>query len=635
MCRRALAIGSETYGLKGVHRDVGLMAGALEKHGFDVETRVERDATRAGILDAYRGLIDRTESGDAVVLYYSGHGGFARNMEAGVDPTLPHTHQFLVPTDMPETTETDFRGILDLELSQLQAALTAKTRNVVFIADCCHASRMSRDLGMVPRALPKAWSRGVGGHIRALRAKDGDDLRDVESNPDAVRLAAAGIHQCAHEYDSAGHGRIGMFTEALIAALDQARDQQMTWTMVGRWIREQVLARISVQRPEIEGPVDRLLFETREARRSGALVFFYDPIPTDLSRPPSPAQTFVRGGKLAGVQVGNVYGLMPPGASAVDPQRLLGTATVTEVLGGVSRVKLDCSGWTPHGAMAFPQKEAVPPRPVRVERALVRGLLMDAGFAASPHLRFADETSDELPMGSVTLRGGLLGVENEIGVPVTTPVASPLRAVKLLENMARARALRGLESGRGPYALDQPFDLEWGRAVNGVKAPLAGEDAVIHQGDRIFAEVVNRGRKRLYVNIIDIGATYNIVVLNRSQLSGVPIEPGEAYCLGRRAYGGLRGCCIGWPQAAPADGVARPETLVVIVSDQPQDLTMVETGFAHRDFGLSSLQRLMGSVQSAAKRDIMLEEAETADVRFALRFVEFDLHPDPRPASKP
>ena len=79
MRRRALLIGSQTGGLRGVHADVEVMADTLNGLGFSATELTETPASYGGIVDAYRGLIEDTAAEDAVVVYYSGHGGRCRN----------------------------------------------------------------------------------------------------------------------------------------------------------------------------------------------------------------------------------------------------------------------------------------------------------------------------------------------------------------------------------------------------------------------------------------------------------------------------------------------------------------------------------------------------------------------------
>ena len=152
MTKRALLIGSQTYGLTGVNGDVALMAETFAARGFDVAVHLEEAATRAAILDAYEKLIADTPSGstEPVVIYYSGHGGrtpldgWEERQRTG---ERSHLH-YIVPFDMAATSESDFRGVLAEELSALQARLTERTANVTTILDCCHSGTMSRDPSM-------------------------------------------------------------------------------------------------------------------------------------------------------------------------------------------------------------------------------------------------------------------------------------------------------------------------------------------------------------------------------------------------------------------------------------------------------------------------------------------------------
>src|SRR5277367_1020841 len=161
--KKALLIASPFRGLQGPTNDVDKMDKALRGIGFETSQCSGSDATRAGILQAWQQLIDDICLDDAVVVYYSGHGGLVasaeptdRSFEVPNLPT-PWRYQFLVPMDFGdfddadsdeedgEDGETSFRGILDLELSTLVCATTARTPNLTLILDCCYAGRMARD----------------------------------------------------------------------------------------------------------------------------------------------------------------------------------------------------------------------------------------------------------------------------------------------------------------------------------------------------------------------------------------------------------------------------------------------------------------------------------------------------------
>ena len=142
MNRRALLIGSETGSLRGVHRDVNVMAETLNGFEFDVAIAIEGDATAAGIRGSYGELIEDSKPDDAVVVYYSGHGGRSRNPGPSQDDSLPAHLQYIVPTDIDDRSHDRFNGVLAEELSAMQRELTGRTPNVTTIIDCCHSARM-------------------------------------------------------------------------------------------------------------------------------------------------------------------------------------------------------------------------------------------------------------------------------------------------------------------------------------------------------------------------------------------------------------------------------------------------------------------------------------------------------------
>src|SRR4051812_27249943 len=102
------------------------MAQTLGAAGFSTRTLTGSQAARAGILAAYRELVEESADGDAALVYYSGHGGRFRNRFADEDPDAPPYVQFIVPTDYENAPDRAFRGILAEELALLQRALTER-----------------------------------------------------------------------------------------------------------------------------------------------------------------------------------------------------------------------------------------------------------------------------------------------------------------------------------------------------------------------------------------------------------------------------------------------------------------------------------------------------------------------------
>jgi Caspase domain len=271
MAARAVVIGSEIEGLTGVGRDLDLVAELLSDRGFEIRRHEKGTATRDAIGLALRELAADTRPGDAVAVYYSGHGGRALDTEPPLAGGL-QAAQFIAPYDYPDTTADDFRGITALELSVHMAALSERTSNVTVLLDCCYSSRMARHLDLVPKAIPHTTYVDVAAHLARVGI---DELarglgRNVEGNPDVVRLVAAGPAQQAFEYQGPD-GQVGLFTEALHRLLTAAGDTPLTWAAVARELRKWVQVLAPNQRPEAEGPASRLLFTTDVRSLTGVL----------------------------------------------------------------------------------------------------------------------------------------------------------------------------------------------------------------------------------------------------------------------------------------------------------------------------------------------------------------------------
>ncbi len=615
--RKALLIGSQTFGLKGVNHDLDLMERTLGELDFTPIRRGGETATREGILEGWRRLIREAQPEDAIVIYYAGHGGRAPNPDWKKGSSEPRHLQFIVPTDMERNAEAEFRGILNLELSLLLASLTARCGNVAVLLDCCHAARLVRGARGRPRALAQEWREGIGSHLARIKSEIGTDLRHIESNPHAVRLAAAGAHQSA--FEDPGESLGGYFTEALAEGLAQVKTTPVSWEILGRWVREQVLIMEPRQRPELEGPVERLLFQKEEEASSemratpkSGLTFFCDGPKADL---PS-----LRGGRLHGVAVGNRYALLELGQAG--DKRRVATAEVTRVLGGVSRVRIE--GDMPRdGATAQPLRELFPKRTVRLEAGVPEKLF--ELITRSPLLEVAPSSSRSFMARVAPSEGGVCIFE-QTDAPLTYPTKRLAVILENLTRMAHASTLRELRAPL-PSRLQPLFGLEWGTVEAGgrklLKRSLSGSFQV---GDRIFVSLSNRGSTHLYANLYDIGISRKVTLLNDSARSGHELQPRETWCFGYRVADGLRGIPLSWPPRVPATH-PRLETLVAILSDRPLDLTVLENRGVKRQGGyaLSSLEKTLRARCLGGTRS--QESGQGEDIRYAIRHLDIELWP--------
>ena len=340
------------------------MVATLERRGFEVRRHIDGDATRSGIIAAYERLIAETPVGstEPVVVYYSGHGG--RNQlddaeERARRGAATHLH-FIVPFDMDSSSESDFRGILAQELSDLQRRLTERTSNVTTILDCCHSGTMSRDPSIMPKAVSRGFSvQGARSWLDEFEARQRTAPAAFDtSNQLAVRVVACDPSQSAYERTGADGRRHGALTEQLAAALEGLGERPVSWSVIGERIRRSIATTLPMQRPEIEGPADRVVFSLRSRTWTRAL-------PVTVSG----GTATIEAARLLGVSQGDTYSLV------AEDETKIGAATVARVEG--DRAELEATEGSVATAVSAVPTRTHDAQPVRLDVAGAVAELVD------------------------------------------------------------------------------------------------------------------------------------------------------------------------------------------------------------------------------------------------------------------
>lgn len=645
MAKHALVVGSKTAGLEGPIGDAERMAAALDELGFKVDLRTTADdASRDGILKGYERLIQNiANKDDAAVFYYSGHGVRVQPSDdraGSAPPGVPRTFQALVPTDFERSTADEFLGILDVELSVLLARLTDRTHNVTVILDCCHSAAMSRDGAMGrdvvrPKALLRPCHVDLESHLTRLQASGlATDRLAATGNPHAVRLVAAGQSESAYER-YVDNVAVGTFTESLLLRMRDARGQRVTWDTLGRAVRERVLSIHATQRADIEGPRRRYLFKTEEAPSNGAVAILAGS---------QPRTGLLRAGHLHGVHKGDQYAVLPNATD--DMARRIATATVTAAGTTESTASLQLVPPTaelPLGAQAVRIVSAAPRRAVQlVAEGAERDAITRAILATERFVLAGEDEDCTAILATVKLEGGMLQLLYPSGVPVVPaskwPGDSLDRLVTNLRMLTAAQSLRELESEPGQLP-DTAIEVTWGRVENGDPRELLTSGETLSVGERLFVRITNQHprKQKLYVSVFDIGVAQRIQLLTHAWPAGYELEHKESFTLGEDASGKLVGLKLGWSSAIPEDMV-RAESLVLIVTERPCDLTAVETPGAKslwRSGGATRgapterrLQQLVRQFQYGVTRDIGRDATEEIEGHL-VRHIGFELSPWP------
>jgi Caspase domain len=136
---------SKVSNLDGCINDLNAMKAFVktnyEKLSPNIKTLTNAQATREGIIKAFDShLIKKAQPGDTVLLFYAGHGSFAKTAEAFVpfDPKAQDETMVCYDSRLPGK-----HDLADKELAVLLSRIAAGV-HVVVVVDACHSASITR-----------------------------------------------------------------------------------------------------------------------------------------------------------------------------------------------------------------------------------------------------------------------------------------------------------------------------------------------------------------------------------------------------------------------------------------------------------------------------------------------------------
>jgi hypothetical protein len=637
--KRALLIASPYGGLRGPVNDGEKMAAVLEKLGFEIRKCYGDDATHAGIWRAWETLIEDTTVDDAVVVYYSGHGGLVTS-QIHPDPekhaeseATPWRYQFLVPVDFDETEPDDFRGITEVEISYLLKETTNRTHNVTVILDCCHAGRMAREPSFGGQATPKSLLNvqycDVERNIkkiarRKVNAPGGEEY--LEGNPHAVRIAAAAVFETAWEYPDANDQWTGALTDALAKALEEAQSHQISWRITMLRVREIVNAKFPMQHPQAEGPETRLHFSTELGVSAALQLKIQDDMPV------------IQAGSIAGVREGNIYSVVPFRSVTETSSAEIAEAHVTFVNGFEALVDLKYVGeetpLPPEGALAYPKSEALNPWPIEVD--FEPPPILEEHIRASQHIRLCTPEEKDMVIGMIKHAGTRMTFQTRLGTEIAAlevgEASGPVNYRKIIdaaERLARAQHLLALQTS-ADERLQHSVDVQVGLVVSGKRDRIIrprGDDQ-LEKGSKLHITLKNDGEHPVYATVLDVNVAGEISLVSNSSPQGIELLPGRSYTIGANRLGVLKGLSLSWPAHVPQDQPVH-ERLIVILTCAPISLWHLADPSrprTTRNRSLSSLEKLTMQISYGGSRDIR-QESDVDGIFYDIIHVPFTLWP--------
>lgn len=269
----ALLVGIDAYPaptprLHGCANDVRAVEALLRARSgvgedtLHLVTLLDQDATRQGVIEAFKNHLGRAGSGDVVLFYYSGHGS---------QQTSPEEWWHLEPDKLDETlvlvdSRTDGGwDLADKELAFLLDGVAARDPHVLVVLDCCHSGSGTRaplEDGTAERRAPKD-ERPRPLESFELRPDEVDrlvqplDERGVMGDsgwglPRAkhVLLSGCRANETSKEIEVDGHRR-GAMSLALENALSNAGTGG-TYRDVHRQVSVNVGSTVRAQHPQLE-----------------------------------------------------------------------------------------------------------------------------------------------------------------------------------------------------------------------------------------------------------------------------------------------------------------------------------------------------------------------------------------------
>jgi hypothetical protein len=227
------------------------------------------------MVNTFNLVTESANSGDQVLIYYSGHGGRVRTNFPEIKGT-EGIDEALVPTDIGNS---ESRYLRDIEIAHLLKKMVDKGLVVTMFLDSCHS-------GGSTRGVAKAAVRGLSTVDNSDRPKDSlvasnEELigtwsklskADRPATRNVIRtsgwlpeargytlLAACRQHEYAIE-DQFPEVRSGVLTYYLLEYLYSQTRKGMNYKMLYDVIISKVHNRYSTQTPVLEGETDRMVF---------------------------------------------------------------------------------------------------------------------------------------------------------------------------------------------------------------------------------------------------------------------------------------------------------------------------------------------------------------------------------------
>ena len=302
--------------------DVDIMKSALIKQGFieeDIVILKDSFATKEGICQELENLAQNTNSGDVVVIHFSGHGQQIMDNNGNNDE-IDNYDESIIPYDAKSRFNTDYKGenhLRDDELMILIDNIRKKLGDkgdLLVILDSCHS-------GTATRGLSK--SRGTYVRFEDPEFKNRQSADEVHNEFDLVAneistginlsplvvISGAKQEELNYEYhDSELNRYFGSLSYSLSKVLAKI-SPDATYRSLFDEVRVEMNIIAPRQSPQIEGDIDKKIFGGDAINQQK--YFVVDSWINDST-------LTINAGKLVGLYDGTKIGVYPPNTLNTD-----------------------------------------------------------------------------------------------------------------------------------------------------------------------------------------------------------------------------------------------------------------------------------------------------------------------------
>ena len=297
---RALVIGIDAYQfvppLRGAVADARDIESTLRSQGVrDITALYDAAADRATVMRTLGQLVQRSQSGDLVVLSLAGHGVQEPEHIKGSQPD-GFDNVFVLAGFNPKTGAGTQQRIIGTEFNHVIKQFEANGTRVLFVADACYGGGLAREIDprtgeMSYRQAPR-YSLTID-NLQPISTASDAFLSDIDFERTAF-LAAVDRNTKAPEVRIPGvPGFRGALSYAVARAFegaaDENRDGQVSQAELFTYVR-QVAYQLSDQRQQVvtAGPSARDVGSDVVFERTRAVVLLDTVQPTE-TRPPTPS----------------------------------------------------------------------------------------------------------------------------------------------------------------------------------------------------------------------------------------------------------------------------------------------------------------------------------------------------------